>query len=86
MESYELNSKFQSARTKLHVIEPEFVQSDSRYEVLFLLPVEAGDGSQWRSPVAEAVQHDLTGKAVGCRRLSKQSLTTYNIRRSENLP
>lgn len=62
METFELNSKFQSATTKLYVIKPEFVKSDSRYQVLFLLPVEAGDGTQWGSPLAEATQQDLASK------------------------
>lgn len=62
MRTYELNSPYQADNTKLHVILPEFLPHDQPERVLFLLPVEAKDGTRWGSPLAEAAQQGIADK------------------------
>ncbi|WP_417848039.1 hypothetical protein [Thalassoglobus sp.] len=62
LETYQLESEHQSAPTNLYVLKPLGAQKEKPLRIVFLLPVEAGEGSQWGSPLAEVYQQGLHEK------------------------
>ncbi len=59
---HEVTSPYQAGTTRIHVLPPEGVGAGRRYPVLYILPVEAGDGVRWGDARAEVEAHDLHNK------------------------
>lgn len=57
--SHTVDSPYQGAGTKIHVLLPDGVTSGADASVLYLLPVEPHDGEQCGDPLAEVRKHDL---------------------------
>ncbi len=56
---HEVTSPYQAGRTAIHVLLPDRIDPDRRLAVLYVLPVEAGEGKRWGDALAEVLQHDL---------------------------
>jgi len=57
-----VRSAMQDAPTKIKVLLPDRLEKERRYPVLFVLPVEAGDGSHFGDGLAEVKKLDLHNK------------------------
>jgi hypothetical protein len=56
---HRLKSKLQRAATRVRILLPDDVESDKRYRVLYVLPVEAGAKTRYGDGLAEARRLDL---------------------------
>lgn len=66
---HQVNSIRQSAMTRVRVLLPDRRPGDGEppLSVVYVLPVEAGDGSRWGDALAEIQKHDLHNKhRVAC--------------------
>lgn len=54
-----IESPYQSGPTELHVLLPDNVDAARRSPVLFVLPVESGQGDRWGNGIEEVRRHDL---------------------------
>jgi len=54
-----VRSEYQSGQTKVRVLLPDRVQAARRYPVVYVLPVEAGDGQQYGVGLDVVRKHDL---------------------------
>ena len=59
---HNVDSPHQRVKTKVHVLPPDDLQRTRKYGVLYVLPVEAGDGSHWGDALAEVQRLDLANK------------------------
>lgn len=61
---HELNSKRQSAVTSVRMLLPDRFPGDDepRLPVVYVLPVEAGEGMRWGNSLAEVQKHDLQNR------------------------
>ena len=61
---HELHSPRQASATSVRVLLPDIVPNDGepRLRVIYVLPVEAGDGTRWGDALAEVEKHDLHNK------------------------
>jgi len=57
-----VDSEFQAGETKVRVVVPADLRAGERCRVLFVLPVETGDGTRWGDSVAEVRQGGLAEK------------------------
>lgn len=57
-----VRSAYQDAPTQLQILLPDRMQKDQRYPVLYVLPVEAGEGSRYGNGLLEVKKHDLHKK------------------------
>ncbi len=57
-----VQSEYQSARTKIRVLLPRSLEERKRYVVLYVLPVEPTDGTQWGDGMLEVKKTDLHNK------------------------
>ena len=66
---HQVNSRRQSSMTSVRVLLPDRLPEDGepRLPVIYVLPVEAGDGVRWGDSLAEVRKHDLHNKhCVAC--------------------
>lgn len=56
---HEVESPFQEGRTQIRVLLPEKLQPGQRYPVIYVLPVEARNESQYGDGLLEVKKHDL---------------------------
>ena len=54
-----VSSPYQSGATKINVLLPDQRESNRRYPVAFVLPVEAADGTRWGDALSEVKRADL---------------------------
>lgn len=61
---HQINSTRQSAMTSVRVLLPDQLPEDGepRLPVVYVLPVEAGDGTRWGDSLAEVQKHELHNK------------------------
>ena len=59
IETHVLTSDYQSGKTRLRVIAPRIVDSNKKYPVLFVLPVEAAETTTWGDPAKEIVARNV---------------------------
>lgn len=57
-----VRSPFQAGETRIKVLLPDRLERGKRYAVLYVLPVEAGEGSRYGDGLAEITRHDLHNK------------------------
>lgn len=50
---HSVQSEFQAGTTSIHVLLPDRLEDGKRYKVLYVLPVEAGDGQRWGKALEE---------------------------------
>jgi S-formylglutathione hydrolase FrmB len=55
-------SPYQAGTTKINVLVPDKLGAGERCKVLYVLPVEAGDGQRWGDAMGEVLKHDLHNK------------------------
>jgi hypothetical protein len=56
---HRVRSDYQSDETVIKVLLPDGNRDDRRYPVLYVLPVEAGEGIRWGNALEEVKRHDL---------------------------
>lgn len=54
-----VQSEFQAGTTEIQVLLPDRLDEGKKYRVLYVLPVEAGDGQRWGKALEEIQSHDL---------------------------
>ena len=54
-----VRSEYQSGPTQIKVLLPDRLDNGRRYPVLYVLPVEPGDGTRWGDGLAEVKKHDI---------------------------
>jgi hypothetical protein len=59
---HRVESALQSGPTSIRVLLPDQIESGRRYPVLYVLPVEAGDGNRYGDGLLECKNHDLHNK------------------------
>lgn len=57
-----LDSEFQSGKTEIRVLLPDKLEAGRKYPVVYVLPVEPGNGKQWGDAPAEVKKLDLANK------------------------
>ncbi len=57
-----VRSEYQSGPTRIKVLLPDPLEEGRRYPVLYVLPVEAGEGTRWGDGAAEVKKHDLANR------------------------
>jgi hypothetical protein len=58
-----VKSEYQGGKTKVRVILPKsYNSSTERLKTLYVLPVEAGDGTQWGDPIQELIKRDIASR------------------------
>lgn len=57
-----VDSEYQSGSVKIRVLLPNDPGKDRRYPVLYILPVEAGDGTRWGDGLLEAKKNGVHNK------------------------
>ena len=57
-----VKSKYQAGETRISVLLPNGGDDTRPYRTLYVLPVEAGDGRHWGSPLEEVKKHGLHDK------------------------
>jgi enterochelin esterase-like enzyme len=57
-----VDSDFQARQTKIRVLLPDQLEQGKRCPVLYVLPVEAGDGARWGDGLVEARKGDIPNK------------------------
>jgi len=56
---HRVRSEYQSGPTQIKVLLPDPLDQGKRYAVLYVLPVEAGDGTRWGDGLVEVKKHNL---------------------------
>ena len=59
---HRVRSAYQSGQTLIKVLLPDRMETGKQYPVLYVLPVEAGDGKHWGDGLLEVKTHDLHNK------------------------
>jgi S-formylglutathione hydrolase FrmB len=59
---HSIHSQYQAGDTAIRVLLPDRLEADRRYPVLYVLPVEAGDGPRWGDGLAEVKKHHLANR------------------------
>ena len=59
---HSVGSEYQAGDTKIRVLLPERMEEGRRYPVLYVLPVEAGDGDRWGNGLREVKRHGLADR------------------------
>ena len=59
---HRVHSEYQKGQTEVKILLPDQRAEGERYRVLYVLPVEAGNGKHWGSALAEVAAHDLHNK------------------------
>ena len=59
---HRVRSAYQSGQTLIKVLLPDRMETGKQYRVLYVLPVEAGDGKHWGDGLLEVKTHDLHNK------------------------
>ena len=54
--------EYQAGVTEIRVLMPDRIDAERRYRVLYVLPVEAGNGVRWGDALGELLKHDLHNK------------------------
>lgn len=57
-----VRSEYQSGPTQIKVLLPDRLEEGRRYPVLYVLPVEAGEGTRWGDGLVEVKTHDLANR------------------------
>lgn len=57
-----VRSDCQAGETKIRILLPDRLEQGRRYPVLYILPVEAHDGTRWGDGLVEAKKHDLANR------------------------
>ncbi len=57
--THRISSEYQAGQTTIRVLLPDRLEKGKQYPVLYVLPVEAGDGRRWGDGLAEVERHDL---------------------------
>lgn len=60
--THQVKSTHQRGETKVYVLTPDEVDSTKKYRVLYVLPVEAGEGTRWGNARTEVNKLDLANK------------------------
>ncbi|MFH1267895.1 MAG: hypothetical protein ABIK89_19430, partial [Planctomycetota bacterium] len=56
---HHVRSEYQSGATRIKVLLPDRLEEGRRCAVLYVLPVEAGEGARWGDGLVEVKKHDL---------------------------
>jgi hypothetical protein len=59
---HRVRSEYQAGETRIKVLLPDRVDRDKPCRVLYVLPVEAGEGRRWGDALGELKAHDLHNK------------------------
>ena len=59
---HRIESEYQRGVTEIKVLLPDRMEPSKRYPVLYVLPVEAGNGKQYGNGLVEIKKHDLHNK------------------------
>jgi len=59
---HRVRSEYQSGQTLVKVLLPDGLEEGKRYRVLYVLPVESGDGRHWGDGLGEVAKHDIHNK------------------------
>lgn len=59
VQTFEIHSPYQDGPTTIRVLSPPDSNSATRAQVLFVLPVESGDGTHWGNSLEEVLKHAL---------------------------
>jgi S-formylglutathione hydrolase FrmB len=59
---HRVRSGYQSGETLIRVLLPDRVEEGRRYAVLYVLPVEAGDGERWGDPVSVVKRDEVASR------------------------
>jgi hypothetical protein len=59
---HSVRSVYQPGETKIRILLPDRLEQGRRYPVLYILPVEAADGTRWGDGLVEAKKHDLASR------------------------
>ncbi len=59
---HDVESPFQAGKTKIYVVLPDKLSDGESLRVVYVLPVEAGDGNRWGDPLGEILKHDWCNK------------------------
>jgi hypothetical protein len=71
-------SEYQGGVTEIKVLLPDRMEKGKRYPVIFVLPVEAGNGKQYGNGLVEIKKHDLHNKfGVICVEVTFSQLPWY---------
>lgn len=62
IDTYRIESPHQAAPTKIFVLKPDSSNREKRHRMLFVMPVEAGEGTRWGNGLKELQKHDLHNK------------------------
>jgi len=54
-----VQSEFQAGTITIQVLLPDQLENGKKYKVLYVLPVEAGDGQRWGKALEEVRSHDI---------------------------
>jgi S-formylglutathione hydrolase FrmB len=57
--AHHVQSDYQSGETLIKVLLPDAMREGQRYPVLYVLPVEEGEGTRWGNALDEVRRHDL---------------------------
>jgi esterase/lipase superfamily enzyme len=57
-----VTSPYQAGTTEIRVLVPDDLESQKPLNILYVLPVEAGDGRRWGDALAEVKRHDLPNR------------------------
>ena len=56
---HSVRSEYQSGQTLIKVLLPDGLKEGKRFRVLYVLPVEVGDGRHWGDGLREVATHDI---------------------------
>lgn len=57
--THEVQSPFQGEGIRIHVMLPDGLSDDRKYDTLYVLPVETFDGQAWGDALGQIREHDL---------------------------
>ena len=64
---HSVQSPYEKGTTEIHVLLPRKATRPSRLRVVYVLPVEAGNGQRWGDAMAEVLKHDLHNRhGIAC--------------------
>ena len=59
---HEVESPYQKGKTQIYVLTPDKMDAGKKYRVVYILPVEPGNGTQWGNGLLEIKKLDLHNK------------------------
>ena len=59
---HRVDSEYQAGQTEIKVLLPDRMKHDMQYPVMYVLPVEAGNGNRYGQGLLEVKKHDLHNK------------------------